>query len=350
MQKIVILGAGLTALNLAYQLKKQNIDATLLEARDRIGGRIHTLKMENQAPMELGATWLGKKHTALIALLQELELPIFEQKQGPLAIYESMSTSPPQLVQLPPNPEPTYRIVGGTSTLIEKLAKQLSENQIRLNQVVKEIKFNDHHIQIQTNTSSFEADIVISTLPPNLLVSTINLTPSLPQDILEITRNTHTWMGESIKVGLQFEEAFWQAGNSSGTIFSNVGPINEMYDHSTLENDQHALKGFLNGSFHAVSKEDRKAVVLRQLRKYYGSKVDEHQTYQECVWRAEPYTFAPYQENILPHQFNSHPAYRQSFYDGRFFIAGSETAAQFGGYMDGAVRSANWVIQQLQGG
>jgi monoamine oxidase len=36
---IVIIGAGLTGLTIAYLLKKQGIAATIIEARDRLGGR-----------------------------------------------------------------------------------------------------------------------------------------------------------------------------------------------------------------------------------------------------------------------------------------------------------------------
>jgi len=57
----------------------------------------------SQPPLEMGATWLGEKHTALIDLLNKLKIEIFEQKLGETAIYESISTSPPQLVKLGPN-------------------------------------------------------------------------------------------------------------------------------------------------------------------------------------------------------------------------------------------------------
>lgn len=39
-------------------------------------------------------------------------------------------------------------------------------------------------------------------------------------------------MGESIKVGLTYTTPFWRE-KSSETIFSNVGPIPEIYDHSS---------------------------------------------------------------------------------------------------------------------
>ena len=124
--RVIIIGAGLTGLTTAYLLKKEGVNALLLEARDRIGGRIQTVYSDTEAPFELGATWLGKKHTALVKLLQELGLAMHEQVLGKTAVYEHLSTSPPQLVTLPPNTDPSYRIKGGTSTLINRLADHLS--------------------------------------------------------------------------------------------------------------------------------------------------------------------------------------------------------------------------------
>lgn len=347
---IIIIGAGLTGLTTAYLLKKAGIKATILEARPRIGGRIHTRYKEGEAAFELGATWLGRKHQYINALLQELGLPIHEQVLGETAIYEYLSTSPHQLVQLPPNSDPSYRIKGGSSVLIQRLAAELEEQQLQLGQVVQSITFKENSIQIQTNKASFQADQIISTLPPNLLVSSIEFSPALPTNLVELAKNTHTWMGESIKVGFTFPAAFWKTSELSGTIMSNVGPIGEMYDHSNVEATQFALKGFLNGAFHAATKEERQKIALLQLKKYYGEKANKFTTYVECVWRNEPYTFTAYEDSIMPHQNNGHPLFRTPLMDGRLIIAGSETAANFPGYMDGAVQSAYDVLNILTPG
>lgn len=42
-QPIIIMGAGLTGLTAAWLLKKQGIKALILEARERVGGRIETI-------------------------------------------------------------------------------------------------------------------------------------------------------------------------------------------------------------------------------------------------------------------------------------------------------------------
>ena len=345
--KVIIIGAGLTGLTTAFQLKHRGLQIQLLEARNRVGGRIYTKYQEGRAPFELGATWLGMKHRHLTDLFKRLGIPIFPQYLGDLAIYEPMSTNPPQIAQLPKDPEPSYRIQGGSSALIQMLVNQLDEDDVLLNETVKRVEYHDGAFQIATEDQLIEADFVVSTLPPKLLVTNIEFSPALPEELLSIAQQTHTWMGESIKVGFTYTSPFWLSNGTSGTIFSNVGPVGEMYDHSTAEGDKHALKGFMNGAFYTVRREERKNLILTQLEKYFGDQVHSFDSYEECVWRAEPYTFTPYHTNVLPHQHNGHPLFRQPLFDQRFFIAGSETAADFPGYMDGAIQSGEFVAGEI---
>jgi len=344
---IIIIGAGLTGLSLAYYLKKSGQKVTILEARDRVGGRIYSKKEKGGASVEIGATWLGEKHVHLNGLLQELGIGIFEQTLGKTAIYEPISTSPPQLVTLPPNDQPSFRIQGGSSALIQTLVNQIPDTPIHLNQAVKSIEKVDGLVQIKTEELNIQSEIVVSTLPPYLLTQSIDIQPVLPNELTMISKQTHTWMGESIKVGFTFKEPFWRGGNLSGTIFSNVGPVSEMYDHTNYEETGYALKGFMNGSYFSLTKAERRDMILNQLRKYFGNKVDDYLTYEEGVWRKEPFTFAPYPAHVLPHQNNGNPIYRKALWDGQFFIAGSETASQHPGYMDGAVLSAQYVAKEI---
>ncbi len=344
---IVIIGGGLTGLALGYFLRNSGLSFQIVEARNRLGGRIHTLYNEEEPPIEMGATWLGKKHTFLVELSEELGIGIFEQILGDRAIYEPISTSPPQLVQLPPNTNPSYRIKGGTSTLIKTLASYVSAENIHLNEVVESIDLQKDGVTVKSNSHIYNAGKVVSTLPPNLFNHSISISPSLPVELTKILSTTHTWMGESIKVALTFDKPFWRDERLSGTIMSNVGPIPEMYDHSSVEDTKFALKGFLNGAYFSLSKSERLQLVLRQLGKYYGELVHNYTNYEEAVWSKESYTFTPYDSHILPHQHNGHAIYQQSFFDGKLFIAGSETASQFPGYMDGAVRSAVFVTDLI---
>lgn len=344
---VIVIGAGLTGLTLCYYLQANQISYTLLEARDRIGGRIHTNYTTDGAPLEHGATWLGKKHSALIELLKELNIGTFVQELGGKAIYDPISTSAPQVVQLPPNNDPSFRIQKGSSALIEAQVKKLDSGSIMVEQVVHGLSLVDEAIEVKTSDSQYRARYVVSTLPPNLFVSNIVVTPSLPDALIQVASHTHTWMGESIKVGLRYKSPFWLKENSSGTIVSNVGPIPEMYDHTDYSKSHFALKGFMNGSYFSLSEDQRRDLILQQLEKYYGEVVHTYTAYEEKVWRKEPYTFAPYSTHVLPHQNNGHHIYRAPFLDGRLFLGGSETATQHPGYMDGAVISAKAISQEI---
>ncbi|KAJ3627007.1 hypothetical protein MTP99_014416 [Tenebrio molitor] len=56
--KVLIIGAGMGGLSAAYHLSKNGFnDYRLLEARQRVGGRIVQIKMGNE-PVELGANWI----------------------------------------------------------------------------------------------------------------------------------------------------------------------------------------------------------------------------------------------------------------------------------------------------
>lgn len=344
---IIIIGGGLTGLTLANLFREHQIPFLLLEARQRLGGRILTTYLDKNAPVEMGATWLGKQHTQVLSLLKELKLEHFEQVLGERAIYEPISTSPPQLVTLPPNSDPSFRIKGGSSKLITTLAACLDSAQIHLGQVVKSIHKTEEAISIQTDKQMFRASRVVSTLPPYLLNNSIEISPALPDSFTQIAQHTHTWMGESIKVALTYAEPFWRDSRSSGTIMSNVGPIPEMYEHANHEDSFFALKGFLNGAYFSVSEDERLAMIMNQLRKYYGPKVENFLSYEEAIWRNEPFTFMPYNSHVLPHQHNGHPVFREPYWGGDFFVAGSETSPQFPGYMEGAIRSAKAVFQHF---
>ncbi|PUZ30132.1 Monoamine oxidase [Chitinophaga costaii] len=70
---VLIIGAGATGLATAYELVKAGKKVTVLEARPRIGGRIHTVKTDN-GHMELGAEFIHGDLPITLGLLQEAGL------------------------------------------------------------------------------------------------------------------------------------------------------------------------------------------------------------------------------------------------------------------------------------
>jgi monoamine oxidase len=345
---VLIIGAGFTGLTLAYYLKQLDVSVTLVEARDRIGGRIYTKQNTNQAPIELGATWLVNEHSELLKLIKTLGLDVFEQHYGSTAIYEPSKSNPPQLVNLPQSSQSSYRIKNGTQSIIKSLSEVLKSDQIATNCNITNINKHDDYILATSENHEFKCKHIISTLPPYLFDQTISVYPNLPKEITSIMQNTHTWMHDSIKVGFTFKTPFWKGERTSGTIYSNVSALQELYDHSDADNNTYALVGFMNKSFYGNTIEERQELALKQLEYYYGNQVRQFLSYEELVWQDERFTTARYDNFIMPQQNNGNPLFQNSFLNHSLFIAGTETSSYASGKMEGAIRSAQQVFKQLE--
>ncbi len=345
-KSILVLGAGLSGLLTAKRLNDQGYEVKVLESRNRCGGRIHTKQGSLSTAVEMGATWFGKKHIHLLALLDELGIGYYEQHTEGKAFFEPFSLAPPQSIDIPAQ-LPSYRIKGGSESVITNLASSLNAEQIVLDTKIDSIDFSQEKVTVHCNEKKWTGDIVISTLPPALLFLSIKINPTVNQELNQIGLATHTWMQDAIKTALIFENPFWRKENGSGTLFSNVGPVSEFYDHSDHKVEKFALCGFVNSGLASLDVEKRKAKVLTQLEKFYGKIVHSYVEYVEHIWPQDSNTKHVAMPYIFPHQNNGHPIYQKAWFDDRFFVSGSETALDFPGYMDGAVQSAELVANKI---
>lgn len=342
---VLIIGAGLSGLLTAYRLKQNGVPFKILEARDRIGGRINTILGKNETPVEMGATWFQDHHQNLIALLNELGLDAFEQYMDKTVLFQQQAHSPVQLMEIGTQ-TPSYRIAGGTLNLINTLYQNLESSDVFLNQQVKKIVFLEQSVQVIAK-ETFEASNIVLAIPPRLWAKNISFEPNLPADLLNVGRQTHTWMEDSIKVALTFNQPFWQEQNIPATFFSNAGPITEFYDHCNVERTKFALCGFMNSSFKNKNKEERQNIVINQLKTAFGEIIESFLEYDECIWSNEQFTFESSDNSVYPHQNNGNPIFRETFFNDRLFISSSESATSFPGYMEGAVISGNLTAEKL---
>ena len=57
-RRILVIGAGAAGLSAAQVLLQAGLNVQVLEARDRIGGRIYTSRLWSDLPVDLGASWI----------------------------------------------------------------------------------------------------------------------------------------------------------------------------------------------------------------------------------------------------------------------------------------------------
>lgn len=343
---VIIIGAGLSGLLTAYRLKIAGIPFKLLEARNRIGGRIHTINGKNNSPVEMGATWFTPQHQHLIQLLQELNIPHFEQYMKGSAFFQPQLNAPAQLVDIPQQ-TPSYRISEGTINLLNQLYRSLDQKDILLNQSVKKIIKNSDSITVEAN-ESFEAKILVLAMPPKLWNNKISFKPNLSDELVETAKHTHTWMEDSIKVAIVYEQPFWRIKQQSGTFFSNAGPIAEFYDHCNLKESTFSLCGFVNQNYRTLTFQQRKQVILDQLKMTFGAAASHFIDYYECDWSKEKHTYSLSDHSLYPHQNNGNPIFKNPQWDGNLLFSSTEVSPHFGGYMEGAVYSANAVSKKIQ--
>ena len=74
--EVAVVGAGIAGLTAASALSREGVDVLVLEARDRVGGRVWNTEIGGEAN-ELGGQWVAPYQSALQALLTELDIGLF---------------------------------------------------------------------------------------------------------------------------------------------------------------------------------------------------------------------------------------------------------------------------------
>jgi monoamine oxidase len=72
--RVCVVGAGFAGLAAAVALAEGGLEPLVLEARDRVGGRVHSRRLANGAVVELGAEFVEDDHQTLAATARQLGL------------------------------------------------------------------------------------------------------------------------------------------------------------------------------------------------------------------------------------------------------------------------------------
>ncbi|VAW72522.1 hypothetical protein MNBD_GAMMA10-2443, partial [hydrothermal vent metagenome] len=146
---VIIIGAGLSGLYIAWKLQQQEKDVILLEARPRTGGRILSPQIHTHidSRIDLGPAWVWPQfQPRLQALFSELEIDLFAQYTQGDMLYEQNSQNIQQHTG-PSSHQQSYRISGGAEKLTRALSSRLNNASIHLNTPVSAIDQTTLNIQ-----------------------------------------------------------------------------------------------------------------------------------------------------------------------------------------------------------
>ncbi|KAM9985993.1 hypothetical protein ACTFIZ_004250 [Dictyostelium cf. discoideum] len=88
MYDTIIIGGGLSGLKTAYDLKNNNFNILVLEARKRFGGRTDSIKI-GDGWIDAGGQWLGTNNPNMIQLCKELKLETYKQYYQGKTVFDT---------------------------------------------------------------------------------------------------------------------------------------------------------------------------------------------------------------------------------------------------------------------
>lgn len=435
---VIIVGAGFAGLAAADQLIQHGLRPLILEARDRIGGRTHTVNTTRGTWVDLGGQWIGpgQTHVYQLALrFGKVVWPMHVQGQQivelgrrirtyrglipmnlpPLALgnllwafhrLERMAAKIP--VDAPwtarraaaldqrtlgdwmrrnlPNrsaysimqvaieavfaahPDEVGllhglrylraggglerltssaggaqqdRIDGGLQGLAQAWVEWLQDkgSALMLDQAVRVVAQDDSSVKVMTDGSTFRARRAIITTPP-ALACRIEFHPAMPSDRLAWCQSMIP--GRVIKCFAFYSKPFWRQNGLSGQVASDRPPVHVAFDATPPDCPMGILLGFIEGRqaqrWSEKGQSERQQAIVAAFSRWFGPEASQPIDYVDHDWTVEQWSRGCYAGVAGPGVTTSvahcckHPM-------GRVHWAGTETADQWMGYIEGAIRS-----------
>lgn len=360
---VLIVGGGLSGLHTAYQLNQQSIEFIVLEARDRLGGRIHSRNWQQdnydatKSAFDMGPAWFWPGQQHMEELVQELELTesVFYQQEAGDAIYENDQGIIQRGIQ-GISMAGSYRLRGGNAQLIAAMSEKLNPESVMLNTKLIQLLHQEASVlatvEIDGQEQSIECDRVVIAAPPRVALSHISFEPQFSKQRLQVLNNVQTWMAGHAKLLAFYETPFWLEQGYSGDCISQCGPMHEIHDASPKQGGPYALFGFMGvPASYRGDQELLKRASIEQLVRLFGEAAKSPLDVYLKDWAKDDLTATELdQEMMTAHPDNNIRQFSEAEWDHRLIWSGSETASngsRFNGYLEGALDASSRTVKLL---
>lgn len=229
------------------------------------------------------------------------------------------------------------RFVGGPQQMSKRLAERL-RTPVRLSSPVLLVD-RGRTSTVHTAGGAVRARQVIVTVPKSVTAA-IRFEPGLPPAYAQYLQRQPS--GSAVKIQAVYPTPFWREQGLSGSVVSDTGPLEVVYDNSPRDGTPGVLVGFAEGNqgraLFSLSDGQRRAAVLASLARYFGPRAAAPTHYVDLVWAREQYSGGAYGSFNPPGVLTSLGA-AVAGPAGNIHFAGADYAAQWPGYMEGAIRS-----------
>jgi monoamine oxidase len=227
------------------------------------------------------------------------------------------------------------RFAAGTQQIADMSAAELSDRVV-LDAAVHHIDRRDDAVTVTSTKGRVNARFVIVAIPPAHRAA-IEFSPRLPTEYHQLAK--HWPQGRLSKTYAAYTTPFWRAKGRSGQALSDTGPVFITFDVSPQPDGPGILLGFVDArTFDDLSADQRRREALRCLAELFGDEALKPLDYIDHCWGTEEFASGGPTAAVPAGSWTRYgPWLRRPV--GPIHWAGTETADEWTGFLDGAVRS-----------
>lgn len=353
--KVIIVGAGAAGMSAGYLLKKYGVDFKILEAASAYGGRLKKSESFTDFPLDLGAEWIHVNPK----VLDEIANKPIDKRQ-----FETIDYNPQTIKTWKNGKLKSHNYIKNLysewkfkrSTWFDFFEQNIIpeiSDRIVLNKPVDEINYESDQVIAKTaDNELYDADKILVTVPIKMLQNgIITFKPNMPQE--KKAAIGKVFMGDGIKLFIEFNEKFYPDILSFGNIFKAFNEENKfVYDAAFRKDTNKNILGLfaINEKALAYTELNENEIISKFLNEldeiFEGKATSNYKRHIIQNWSKEPfiqgaysYSFDENKNEIV--KIISEPIRRKVYFAGEALSLKNQAMVQ------GACESAYGVVARM---